>query len=410
MKKKVVGGIIVLVILTIGSYGIQQLSNSAVEVAAYEANLERYDEVVSGIGYVEYEKEIVIKSEVSGVIKGLNGSRGELIKVGDELISLDDLQAQQRYQELEASVNLVKARYDDYMDDYYSRVGTVKDQTAIKQKELEILEVNIQYLTDKIQETRILVEEGILSSSELDNLNNQMVVLDKNIEAKKVELKGLRNPVLLSKELEASVKYANNQLIQQGLELEKYIIRAPLEGVITEVFIDAGEYVQLGQDLLKIADNKNKYVVIDVDEKYLSAFSREQEALLTLDAYPNKTMKGIIKDIAPVVDLETGTIEVKVLIIEDSDLFLQNMAVRVDITTFSFDSVVVIPGEYLVNNEGLFVYQADDLGVVYQTRVKVFNRNLSKVMVTEGLEEGSIILNPQELEVGMKVKVIKEKS
>lgn len=406
MKKRLIVISMIILFLAIGYLIVRFSSNKAVEVDSYKVSKESYEEIVSGIGYVEYETEIVIKSEVSGIVESINIGRGERIKALEEIINLDDLQAKQRYQELKANVNLAEGRYEDYINAYNATTDDVKDQLAIKQKELEVLNVNKQHLGDSIIDTEILVKEGIASLSELENLNKEMQVMEKNIEAKKTEINGLNNPTLVDKELKASVEYAKNLLEQQQIEVEKYVVAAPIDGIVTEIYIEAGEYVQVGQDLIKLADDQNKYVKVDIDEKYLSTFSIDQEAYLYIDGQPDKKINGIIKEISPVVDIDTGTIEVKVLILEEQALFLQNMTVRVDVTTFSYDSVTVIPGEYLINKEeGLVVYQSDASDTVIETPVKVLNRNLPKVMVLEGLEVDSIILDPKEIEPGMKVKV-----
>jgi multidrug efflux pump subunit AcrA (membrane-fusion protein) len=117
-------------------------------------------------------------------------------------------------------------------------------------------------------------------------------------------------------------------------------------------------------------------------------------------------MKGTIAEFSPQIDIETGTIEVKVEILEQKEAFIQNMSVRVDFSAVSFDEAIVIPDEYLVSNDGTSVYMINNENVVVEKEISVYNQNLPNVYVIEGLEKGDVILMPEDLKVGEEVEVV----
>lgn len=405
MKKKIaiiVGGVGLLILVLF----LLLNNNKLVDVMGYEIIDTTYKDVISSVGIVEYDKQIQVKAEVSGTLLDVNKNVGDKINIGEQIARIDNSEALITYEEIKINSALSKARYDDYMNAYYKNEESIKDQKSLQENEIASINLEQAQLNIKIEETKLLVDEGVLPQKDLTILNEQMSLLKLRIESANAKLKSLRSPVLAVKEIKTSIDAANESIVKQELQLNKYVIEAPINGIIVDQLVEAGTYIQAGDVIPKIASDAEKYAVVEIDEKYIGKISLGKEAQILVEAYPDEIIKGIVEIISSEVDKENGTIEVKVKIVEKKELFLQNMAIKVEFTSETYNNVIVIPGSYLVNGENSSVFIKDDNGIAIKKEVAIYNKNAENIMVLDGLNAGDIILNPNNLEEGIKVQVV----
>jgi membrane fusion protein (multidrug efflux system) len=96
----------------------------------------------------------------------------------------------------------------------------------------------------------------------------------------------------------AEAKVLQNQadLEQAQLNLSYTKIHAPLTGKVTKKSVEVGEYVTVGQPLLAIVEQK-PWVVANFKETQLTRMKPGQKAIISVDAYPNKKLKGHVDSI-----------------------------------------------------------------------------------------------------------------
>ena len=212
----------------------------------------------------------------------------------------------------------------------------------------------------------------------------------------------IADPNYTANQLVASVEEVKDSIRRQEEHMKKYDISAPISGVILEIYVKEGELAVSGQSIMKIASDTRKFVVVAIDEQYLPNIRIDQEAILVSNQL---SVRGRIEEIAPTINRETGTVDIRVEILEKLEAFLQNMTIRVDIKTVKTENALVIPGNYLVEKDGLKVYIQNNDNKVEAVEVEVYNKNLPMVNVTTGLKKGMILLDPEGLEEGMSVEL-----
>ena len=404
MKKKFTIFIAVIALLAIG-FAILQSQIRPVEVAGYEIKETTYKEMISSVGSVEYEKEVEIKAEVSGMLKTVKGEVGDRIKAGDLVAKIDDSQARMELEELQTNSSVANARYQDYLKSYSQNEQSLYDQRVLQEKEIASLQLEKSQLLAKIEETKTLVNAGALPTKDLTNLHDQLDALELKIQAAEQKLESLRSSSLTDQELKTSIEVADAQINKQKLLLEKYTIQAPMEGIVMERLAEPGTFVQAGEVIMRLASDAQKYAVVDIDEKYLNYVQVGKEAQISTEAYPDQLAKGTIEWISPKVDKDSGTVQVKVKINEKTDLFLQNISVKVEFFGQVHDHAIVIPGDYLINEATPAVYIVDENGKAAKREIEIANKNAKNIMVLQGLSPGMVVLDPQKLEEGVKVNV-----
>jgi RND family efflux transporter MFP subunit len=124
------------------------------------------------------------------------------------------------------------------------------------------------------------------------------------------------------------IAFANN---------ENTIIRAPFSGTVLRKDAEVGEVVapSVGGGLTRgavvtMADLSTLEVEVDVNEAYIGRIRSGRAARITLDAYPDTTFRGTVRQVVPTADRQRATIQVKVTIDDHDPRILPEMGAKVD--------------------------------------------------------------------------------
>jgi len=79
-------------------------------------------------------------------------------------------------------------------------------------------------------------------------------------------------------------------------------------------------------------------VEVDVNEAYIGRVSHGQAARITLDAYPDTSFRGSVRQVVPTADRQRATVQVKVTILDHDSRILPEMGARVDFIAVSADT------------------------------------------------------------------------
>ena len=119
--------------------------------------------------------------------------------------------------------------------------------------------------------------------------------------------------------------------------LENTVIRAPFSGTVLRKEAEVGEVVapSVGGGLTRgavvtMADLTTLEVEVDVNEAYIARVTGGQPAKITLDAYPDTSFRGRVRQVVPTADRQRATVQVKVSIVDRDPRILPEMGARVD--------------------------------------------------------------------------------
>jgi RND family efflux transporter MFP subunit len=118
---------------------------------------------------------------------------------------------------------------------------------------------------------------------------------------------------------------------------ENTVIRAPFTGTVLRKDAEVGEVVapSVGGGLTRgavvtMADLSTLEVEVDVNEAYISRIANGRPARITLDAYPDTTFRGEVRQVVPTADRQRATVQVKVSILDRDPRILPEMGAKVD--------------------------------------------------------------------------------
>jgi RND family efflux transporter MFP subunit len=138
----------------------------------------------------------------------------------------------------------------------------------------------------------------------------------------------------------ARVDAASAALNVAEATLENTYIRAPFTGTVLRKEAEIGEVVapSVGGGLTRgavvtMADLSSLEVEVDVNEAYIGRVTHKQQARITLDAYPDTSFRGEVRQVVPTADRQRATVQVKVSIVDHDPRILPEMGARVDFLT-----------------------------------------------------------------------------
>ena len=136
-----------------------------------------------------------------------------------------------------ASVVLQRNQLDAQIEAVKSKISGIKAQIAVQQQQ----KINLKVNSDRVN--RLLVN-GAATQQQKDDVDGQMKLLDKQIEASKTQISSILKEIAVLKEQKNLINY----------QLSKCNIISTVSGVVLEKYINEGEIVIAGKPLMKLAN------------------------------------------------------------------------------------------------------------------------------------------------------------
>ncbi|MGM0547453.1 MAG: efflux RND transporter periplasmic adaptor subunit [Bacteroidota bacterium] len=237
------------------------------DVETTEAKLKTITQIVSASGKLQPEVEVTLRPEVSGEIIELPNKEGDYVKKGELLVRIKPDIYQSRIDERNAMLLTQKARMEQ------ARASLIEAESVFEQNEK-------------------LYEKEAISRSEFVQSKTNFEAQQANFEATKFQ-----------------VQSSEAQLEQAKEELEKTIIRSPREGTISKLSVEEGERVTgstqtTGTELLRVAKMNQMEIRVQVNENDIVNVSVGDTSDIEVDAYPERSFKGVVTEIANSAEIE----------------------------------------------------------------------------------------------------------
>lgn len=145
-----------------------------------------------------------------------------------------------------------------------------------------------------------------------------------------------------------------------GLKFEKAPVESPLTGVVGRVYIDMGSSVNTQTPIALVANLDRAEIHLDIPEKYLPKISLDQDADITVDAYPNEKFLGKVTMISPIVDLQTRAAPIQIRIANKDHRLQSGMFAKVKLVIEEQKDIPVILKEAIIGRGAdTYVYVVD---------------------------------------------------
>ncbi|MBN1515850.1 efflux RND transporter periplasmic adaptor subunit [Candidatus Sumerlaeota bacterium] len=366
--------------------------------------------VIEANGSIKPAASVKVKSRVAGAVEKVHAELAEEVRKGELLIALDSHDASREMRLMQARVNFEKARLAQTEEKVRYEEKKAETQLAEAEARVNSLESQFSAAQQAMQEKQAQFDQKQIEQAELD-------VAAKTLADAGKELERSRNLLRERKESNYDLELARKErdlaaarLEEQNLLLEAAEARlsdtqivAPIDGVITEKHIEAGQVVASGMSavegppLLEISDLSRLYVDALVDEMQVGYLSENLSAKITLTAWPDREFLGRIVRISPdAVKTDENGVHFAVRIeidVETKSELRPGMTASVKIVAIEKSGVLRLPEDALVKNAPQpAVQKLSGLNQRINAPVKLGIFDGEYYEVLEGLEEGDEVV------------------
>ena len=344
---------------------------------------------------------VSLSSELAGVISDVLVKEGDSIKEGEVIAEINNTTVKNQYEQAldnfklaeknlqvsQDSINSYKnvfadsteqarSGYNSSQDEYEKVIDGASDEEIKQvQEAFNQAEINFKFVTDKYEESNILLENDIISQKDYEEietnynlaqaqLNTASAKLDQVIAGpSSATIKAVENKVLQAKAAhELSISSGNMQLMQlenqseiaelnfnkaQNVvnqlkeELGKTEIKSPINGVINLLPINKGEFTAMGKTVAEIFNTDNMEIIVYVSEANIGHVKTGQNVDLFVDS-TDEIFKGKVirvnnnaeftpKNIATKEERVNIVFEVKIEVLDSKGVIKPGMPVDVNI-------------------------------------------------------------------------------
>jgi len=313
-KKKWIFLIIGVVVLAAvaGLITYSALSEKPVIVNTQKVEKKTVVQTVQASGKIEPVQKVEISAYVSAEIVDLPVKEGQVVKKGDLLCVLDSTRYRAGRDQILAARNAAASQAQlalanlDQAQRTYDRTIQLAKQDLVSHEEMELTETKLD-----------------VAKAAYDSAKNQ-------------------------------VEQSAANLRVAGDDLEKTVLRSPLDGIIISLPKENGEIVMgstfTRDTIMTVADMSTLQTVVEVDENDVRDVRLGQESEISVDAFPKEKFHGIVTEIANSAKVkgigtqeETTSFDVTITLTGDVSQIRPGMSSTAHITTATHEDVLAVP-------------------------------------------------------------------
>ncbi|HUR80711.1 MAG TPA: efflux RND transporter periplasmic adaptor subunit [Thermoanaerobaculia bacterium] len=306
-------GAAVVILALVGAGIANKKREKPILVTTEKAFRTNITEIVTATGKIQPEVEVKIAPEVSGEIIELAVKEGQTVQRGQLLLRIKPDSYRAQVESQQAALN-------------GARSASVRNRAELTNVESEYRRISKLY------------QDGLVSVSAL---NSAKAAYD--------GARAAQNSAV------AQIQQAEGSLRQINEALSKTVIYSPVTGTISSLTSRAGERVVgtsqfAGTEVMRIADLDHMEARVNVNENDVVDVKVGDTAKIRIDAYPDREIRGIVREIASTAltrnlgtQEEVTNFEVKISIPDRTLRLRPGMSATADVETATVKGVVAVP-------------------------------------------------------------------
>lgn len=326
--------------------------------------------ILTASGYLVARRQSVVSAKIQGRISSLLVDAGSIVKEGQVLATLDN-------------------------GDYIANIAKAK-------ADIEYAKANLAEMERQLRLQQDMYQAKVVSQDSYDAARSKVQLARAAIDQDEANLK-----------------------VQEAI-LDYTIVRAPFDGIVVKKMTEVGESVTpiapgvnlstSSGAIVAMADMNSLEAEVDVNESNVGQLSQGQPADITVQAIPDKTYKGVLRQVIPTADRTKATVTVKTTILNKDKYLKPEMSCNVTFLeppkkqadkNAAPQRIVTIPKDAIATRDGKSVVFEVENNKVRSIPVVTGNDLHGQVIVKDGLVGSETLVNnpPPNLHDGDSVKV-----
>ncbi len=387
-----------LALAVLGVMVVQRMRGPAVPAVQVKRTALTQRVVVSG--RVTPPSEIQMGSTLSGTVVDVPVEEGQVVEPGEVLLQLEAAELDASVAQAEASVLQARARLSQLL-----QVTAPSQAQAVRQAEL-----SVDQARRRMERLSALEKAGSVSEADLEEARNTLALAESRLAGARAQASSTGRAGAEVRAQEASVAQAEAGLKAAGARRSQATLTSPVKAQVLRRDVEPGDSVAPGRTLLVLARLGATRLSIEPDEKNLAFIQKGQAAIASADAFEDQRFDAVVETVAPSVNPERGTVEVKLRVPEPPDYLRPEMTVSVDIEVANKPDGLVLPVEAVGDSASgkPWVWVVQD-GRARRSDVRLGLWGQGKVEVVEGVAEGQwVLVEPLGVKAGARVRPVSQ--
>jgi len=188
------------------------------------------------------------------------------------------------------------------------------------------------------------------------------------------------------------------EIIKRNFSSGAHTVKSPINGYITDILVQNGQYAEAGQPLAEVSQNKELYIRAEVQTRYYEAL----EAITTVNirtlrnrhTFTLEELEGQVVSYGKTADADNPLIPVILKVKNKKELMPAGSFVELFIRTQTDRQALTIPKEAVIEEMGAyFVFVETDEPEHYEKRAVVTGATDGlRIAILEGLQEGETVV------------------
>ncbi|MGE4370256.1 MAG: efflux RND transporter periplasmic adaptor subunit [Burkholderiaceae bacterium] len=371
--------VLLLVLAVIGGWALMGWRGPL--LPAYRVVSAPLQQNVVATGRVAAVSSAKVGSEVVGVVRDVYVEEGDVVAAGQVLVQLRDDDPLARVREGRAALeHLAVAR---------------RPQAEARLRQAQ---ARLEQAQREAQRRKVLLAANAIPRESKEQADQALATAQADAEQVRLEVQSLQ-------EGQTEEIILRQRLLAAEAALQKTTLRAGSNGTVVRRQVEPGDLVQPGAVLLEVARAGEIEIIVPVDERNLNVLALDQPAVVIPDAYPDRAFDARVKEIAPAIDPQRGTVDVRLRIADPPDYLRTDMTVTATVRTGEREAAIVVPNDALgtLPSGDLFVWQARD-GRARRVPVQTGLRGVAFTEITQGLQAGDTVVLGTGLDDGQRIR------
>jgi len=296
----IIGLIVLAALLSVGRWGYWQWSHVSETDARVKA------------------ATIAVSSRVSGWIVDIPVSDGARISKGDVLVEIDSRESKLRLAEHGSQISALAAEREQITAQIElielttaRRVDALRSRAESAQVAVQAGREQYDLARAEFERSRALLKDGVVSRQRLDQVQAELSRAQERHEKARSNLAAALADVAEAEAERGQIKVLTSRIEElsyeeaqiaaqrdrQGLDVADRTIKSAVTGIVSETFVDMGEYVNPGQRLMLVHNPDAIWVEANIKETDIRHLSPGMAVDVSFDAYPDETFQGTVERI-----------------------------------------------------------------------------------------------------------------
>ncbi|HEY9896602.1 MAG TPA: efflux RND transporter periplasmic adaptor subunit [Candidatus Sericytochromatia bacterium] len=298
---------------------------AAVDVAiATTAPLEAAREYT---GTTQPLQEVAIRAQAEGQLRQLNVDVGDRVQRGQTLARIDD-----------SILTAATAEAEAELASRRTEISQLQTQVSDAQTQVEQSRLQLQQAESDAARYQRLARDGAVTQQQAEQSRTQARTAAQVLRSSQERVRNQQQAIAAAQ----GRIVAQQAVVAQQQERRSYaVLTAPISGAVLTRSTEAGNVVQVGNELLRLGDFSRAKVIVQVSDLDLTDVRLGGAANVRLDAFPNERFAGKVTRVSPVANPTSRLLPIEVTIPNPAGKVGSGLLARVSFTQTTIDRIVV---------------------------------------------------------------------